>query len=169
MVDVAAIGDRIEAPDDLGTGEAATFASWEIQERIAEKEERPWIRRAREIVKRYRDERPQGGPRTTRFNILWSNVQTLQPTLYARTPRPDVERRFHDQDSTGRLAAILIERCLAYAVDASDFDAVMRAVVEDRLLPGRGVARVVYVPHFRSQSSVISNQNEEAGAGAKMI
>ena len=94
--------------------------------KIAEKEERAWIRRAREIVKRYRDERPQGGPRTTRFNILWSNVQTLQPTLYARTPKPDVERRFHDQDPVGRLAAILLERCLAYAVDAFNFDAVMR-------------------------------------------
>jgi hypothetical protein len=82
MVDVAAMGDRIETADDLGAGDAATFAYWEIQERIAEKEERPWIKRAREIVKRYRDERPQGGPRTSRFNILWSNVQTLQPTLY---------------------------------------------------------------------------------------
>ena len=100
------MGDRIETADDLGAGEAAMFAYWEIQERIAEKEERPWIKRAREIVKRYRDERPQGGPRISRFNILWSNVQTLQPTLYSRTPRPDVERRFHDQDPTGRLAAM---------------------------------------------------------------
>ena len=75
-------------------------------------------------------------------------MQTLQPTLYARTPKPDVERRFRDQDPVSRLAATLLERCLAYAVDAFNFDAVMRAVVEDRLLPGRGVARVVYVPHF---------------------
>ncbi len=172
MVDVAAIGDRIETQDDLGVGDAAAFAYWETQERIAEKEERAWIKRAREIVKRYRDERPQGGARMSRFNILWSNVQTLQPTLYARTPRPDVERRFHDQDPTGRLAAILIERCLAYAVDAFDFDAVMRAVVQDRLLPGRGVARVVYVPHFveqttRNQYSVIGNQKEEDTAASE--
>jgi hypothetical protein len=160
MVDVAAIGDRIETQDDLGAGDAATFAYWETQERIAEKEERPWIKRAREIVKRYRDERPQGGPRISRFNILWSNVQTLAPTLYARTPRPDVERRFHDEDPTGRLAAILIERCLAYAVDAFDFDGIMRAVVQDRLLPGRGVARVVYVPHFRNQESGVRSQEE---------
>jgi hypothetical protein len=165
MVDVAAMGDRIETAGDLGAGDAATFAYWETQERIAEKEERPWFKRAREIVKRYRDERPQGGPRTSRFNILWSNVQTLQPTLYSRTPRPDVERRFHDQDPTGRLAAILIERCLTYAVDAADFDAIMRAVVEDRLLPGRGVARVVYVPHFRTQPAV-SSQNEEEAVGS---
>jgi hypothetical protein len=88
----------------------------------------------------------------------------LQPTLYSRTPRPDVERRFHDQDPTGRLAAILIERCLTYAVDAVDFDAILRAVVEDRLLPGRGVARVVYVPHFRNQP-LVTNQNEEGTVG----
>ena len=94
MVDVAAMGDRIETADDLGAGDAATFAYWEIQERIAEKEERPWIRRAREIVKRYRDERPQGGPRTTRFNILWSNVQTLQPTLYAALRVPTSNAAF---------------------------------------------------------------------------
>jgi hypothetical protein len=148
MSDFNAVGDRIEAVDDLGSGGAAKFAYWETQERIAEKEERAWIRRGREIVRRYRDERPSAGQATTRFNILWSNVQTLQPTLYARTPKPDVERRFRDQDPTGRLAAILLERCLAYSVDAFNFDAVMRAVVEDRLLPGRGVARVVYVPHF---------------------
>src|SRR5262249_33531423 len=146
--DMTGSGDRIERLDDLGNDEAATFAYWEMQEKIAEKEERAWIKRARDIVKRYRDERPQAGQTTTRFNILWSNVQTLLPTLYARTPKPDVERRFHDQDPVGRLAAILLERCLLYAVDAFSFDAVMRAVVEDRLLPGRGVARVIYVPHF---------------------
>src|SRR5262249_42971061 len=139
MIDITAAGDRIESLDDLGNDEAATFAYWEMQEKIAEKEERAWIKRAREIVKRYRDERPQTSQSMTRFNILWSNVQTLLPTLYARTPKPDVERRFRDQDPAGRLAAVLLERCLANAVDAFNFDAVMRAVVQDRLLPGRGV------------------------------
>ena len=134
MINVSAAGGRIETREDLGSGDAARFAYWEMQEKIAEKEERAWIRRAREIVKRYRDERPQASL-GTRFNILWSNVQTLAPTLYARTPKPDVERRFHDQDPVGRLAAIMLERCLAYALDAFNFDAVMRAVVEDRCCP----------------------------------
>jgi hypothetical protein len=173
MIDVTASGDRIETRDDLGLGEAAKFAYWEMQERLAEKEERAWIKRAREIVKRYRDERPQAGQGATRFNILWSNVQTLQPTLYGRTPKPDVERRFRDQDPIGRLAATLIERCLSYAIDACNFDALMRAVVEDRLLPGRGGARVVYVPHFGEplgsdqESDVRSAGDQETGVGSK--
>lgn len=144
--------NAIEEYSDLGTGDEALYAYWMGQERIAEKEEGNWPKRARAIVNRYRDERPEAIRGTHRFNILWSNVQTLMPALYARTPKPDVERRFKDQDDTGRLAATLLERCLSYSLDCtedeSDFDAVIKAVVEDKLLPGRGTARVLYVPHF---------------------
>ena len=35
----------------FGRDDAARYAYWEMQERLAEKEERAWIRRAREIVK----------------------------------------------------------------------------------------------------------------------
>ena len=149
MVDAtAAVGDRIETREDLDPGEAGIFAYWQMQEAIAEKEEKKWAKRAREIVKRYRDERPESTQGTHRFNILWSNVQTLLPTLYGRTPKPDVERRFRDADPVARLASTLLERALAYTVDSHDFDCVMESVVEDRLLPGRGVARVLYIPHF---------------------
>ena len=151
MVDVTDIGERIEDREDLGTDDAGTYAYWMGQEAIAEKEERKWVKKAREIVKRYRDERPESIQSTHRFNILWSNVQTLKPTLYARTPTPDVRRRFVDGSTpAARYAATLLERCLAFACDndEADFDTVMKAVVEDRLLPGRAVARVLYVPHF---------------------
>ena len=121
------------------------------QERIAEKEERKWIERSQKIVKRYRDERPVNDQSTHRFNILWSNVQTLIPTLYARTPKPDVQRRYLDQDDTGRYAAEVLERALAYTLQAFEFDDVMSAVVEDRLLPGRGTCRVLYIPHYADE------------------
>lgn len=142
----------IEERKDLGSGDAALWAFWMGQEQIAEKEERVWIRKARRIVKRYRDDRGDnpgdGANASHRYNILWSNVQTLRPTLYARTPKPDVERRFKDQDDTGRLASTLLERCLTYSTDCMDFDTVMSSCVEDKLLPGRGVCRVLYVPTY---------------------
>jgi hypothetical protein len=149
MVDVADQGDRIETREDLGDDDAALFSFWQSQEAIAEKEEKNWTKQGRKIVERYRDERTESEANGLhRFNILWSNVQTLIPTLYGRTPKPDVERRFKDNDPTGRLASILLERSLSYTLDNFDFDAVMESVVEDRLLPGRGVARVLYIPHF---------------------
>jgi hypothetical protein len=147
MVDVADLGDRIEERSDLGNDDAGLYAYWMGQEAIAEKEEKKWIDQGRKIVKRYRDERPEATKNTHQFNILWSNVQTLIPTLYGRTPKADVERRFKDADPVGRLASTLLERSLEFSLDAFDFDEVMESVVEDRLLPGRGAARVLYVPH----------------------
>lgn len=160
MAEMTDQSGQVETQADMGKGEEGLHAYWMAQEAIAEKEESAWVKQARKIVQRYRDERPQSDATQTlrkdasRFNILWSNVQTLLPTLYARTPKAEVERRFRDADPPARLAATLLERCLAYSCDPgdeekSDFDLTMEAVVEDRLLPGRGVARVFYVPYYR--------------------
>ncbi len=50
-----------------------------------------WEARAQKIIKRYRDDnRSQNTNETAKFNILWSNVQTLIPAVYARLPKADV-------------------------------------------------------------------------------
>lgn len=150
---------HIESVEDLDSGDAGVWEFWTSQDNIAAKEEGNWRKRAGKIVARYRDERPESMANIHRFNILWSNVQTLLPTLYARVPKPDVQRRFKDQDDTGRLAAILLERSISYSLDNGHFDLMMQAVVQDRLLPGRGVGRVLYVPHFGDE---IPEPNEPA-------
>lgn len=147
MSDTFNMPERIVTRSDLGDDDAALWDFWMGEDEIAGREEEKWHKRGRKISKRYRDERPNTGTNSHRLNILWSNVQTLMPTLYARTPKPDVQRRFLDQDPTGRLASLLLERTLTYSLE-KNFDPVMKAVVQDRLLPGRGVARVMYVPHF---------------------
>jgi hypothetical protein len=159
----------IETRKDLGTGTDATYAYWMGQEKIAEREERKWVKQARRIVQRYRDERPEANKDTNRFNILWSNVQTLIPTLYARTPKADVERRFRDDDPTARLAAILLERAIEFSADHFEFDDLMAAVTEDRLLPGRGTARVLYVPHYGDEIKAIEKPkgDDETGENAE--
>lgn len=160
MVDTFLAQQSIEQRKDLGTDDAAAFAYWTTQEKIAEHEERKFVKRGREIVKRYRDERPDSMQGTHRYNILWSNVQTLIPTLYGRTPAADVSRRFKDQpDDAGRMAATLLETSIDYCVDMIDLDDVMESIVEDRLLPGRGVARVLYIPTFGEP--IASNDNPE--------
>ncbi len=148
MSDTAVGPDKIVTRADLGEGDEGLYALWMGNERIAEKVDRRWMAQGRKVVRRYRDERPETANEDHRFNILWSNVQTLKPILYARTPKADVQRRFTDQDPTGRLASTLLERAIAYSLDQHGFDAIMSAVVEDRLLPGRGVARVMYIPHY---------------------
>lgn len=163
MVDITVGTDRIVTESDLGDDDAGKWSFYMGVDRIAGKDEERWQKRGRAVVKRYRDERPERSGQH-RMNILWSNVQTLIPTLYARTPKADVQRRFLDQDDTGRLASILLERAISYSLDNSGFDAVMEAVVQDRLLPGRGVARVMYIPHFGDPiASEEFADTEEAG------
>ena len=148
MADPTVGAERIETRADLGTDDAGLYEYWMGQDAIAAKQEDPWIKIGRHVVKRYRDDRGTRTENGHKLNILWANVQTLIPTLYARTPKPDVQRRYLDQDDTGRLASLLLERSLSYSLDQCAFDDVMLAVVQDRLLPGRGVSRVMYIPHY---------------------
>ena len=43
-----------------------------------------WEGRADKIVKRYRDDSRNRNNPNAKFNILWSNVQTIQPAIFAR-------------------------------------------------------------------------------------
>lgn len=139
----------VDKPSDFGTAPEDRVAYWMAQDKIAEKMERKWVRQARKIVKRYRDERPAAiSADAHRYNALWSNVQTLEPAIYARPPQVQVSRRYRDQDPVGRLASEILERCISWSLDACDFDTAMKACVKDYLLPGRATMRVLYCPYF---------------------
>ena len=110
-----------------------------------------WTERGEKVVKRYRDERKDIEATDARFNIFWSNVQTLKPAIYARPPNPEISRRFEDQNDVARVASTILERVLAYEITQyPDFHATISNVVDDRLLPGRGVAWVRYEPIIES-------------------
>jgi len=117
------------------------------------KEFEKWEKRAEKVLKRYRDEGREN--RTTgeaKFNILWSNVQTLIPATFSKLPKPDVSRRFKDQDPVGRVASMLLERGLEFEIDHyTDYRSTMRQCVMDRFLGGRGTAWIRYEPHFKAQ------------------
>lgn len=119
---------------------------WHQELKLARKEDENWVKRGKKIIKRYRDERTESQRGSKKYNILWSNIQTVLPALYGRTPRAQVERRWKDKDPVSRTAATILERALQYEIDHyGDFDFAVKAAVTDRLLPGRGVAWVRFV------------------------
>ena len=141
--------------DDINPKDPARY--WRKEIEIATEAEKSWRQRAEEIMRLYRDDRNvQGAGRVLaggkRFNILWANTETLRPALYARTAKPDVRRRFRDENPIARQAATLIERALSYCVDTYDIDRVMEAAVQDTLLVGRGVVWLEYRPVMASQT-----------------
>jgi hypothetical protein len=113
-----------------------------------------WEARVDRIVKKYKDDSRYDRNPNARFNILWSNVQTIQPAIFARLPRPDVSRRFRDNDPIGRVASMMLERALEFELEHyGDYKSAMNNAVLDRLLGGRGVAWVRYEPHIVGEES----------------
>jgi hypothetical protein len=116
-----------------------------------ERQYKRWEARVERIVKKYKDDSRYDRNPNARFNILWSNVQTIQPAIFARLPRPDVSRRFRDNDPIGRVASMMLERALEFEIEHyGDYKSAMNNAVLDRLLGGRGVSWVRYEPHFEA-------------------
>jgi len=133
-----------------------TYEDWYKTIMGYERSYKRWEARVDRIVKKYKDDSRYDRNPNARFNILWSNVQTIQPAIFARLPRPDVSRRFRDNDPIGRVASMMLERALEFEIEHyGDYKSAMNNAVLDRLLGGRGVAWVRYEPHI---------VGEEAGA-----
>lgn len=126
-------------------------ARWVTEIKLYETDSQEWVERGKRIVKRYKDKRTsrETSDGQRRYNILYSNVQTLLPAYFSRAPKPDIERRFKDKDVVGRMAAQVWERSTTYFTSTDEFKDCIRKAVLDRLLPGRGVVWARYVPHMR--------------------
>ena len=131
--------EAIKEPDD----KVEQAARWSLELLLSKKADEKFVERGRKIVKRYRDDRGEAGgfvsSEERKYNILWSNVQTLMPAIYAKKPKASVERRNKDRSPVARTAAMMLERCLQFEIEYyNDLDSAMRLAILDRLLPGRG-------------------------------
>lgn len=136
--------EKKPTPEELVT-------TWMARLSAAEKREEKWKLRGEKIYKIYRSQASSAGEDrlAAKFNIFWSNVETLGPATYSRKPKVEVFRRHHDQDPVARVAGLILERALQYEIDCKqDFHQTLKQVVKDRLLPGRGCAWIRYEPTF---------------------
>lgn len=164
MTDVISAEGSAQAVEPEAAGAPLTGAPlaayWKLQIDRFDRKAGKLMKRGKRIYERYAAEKKDEESTQARYNILWSSMQTLKPALYAKDPTPEVERRFKDKDPVGRVTSDVLERSLAYVVSKQHFGDAMRSVVLDRLLPGRGVMWVRYVPHFRA----VEHEGETEGA-----
>jgi hypothetical protein len=148
-----------------------TYEDWYNTIAQYDKSFREWEARVPRIIKRYRDDSRTRNNPNARFNILWSNVQTIRPAIFARLPRPDVSRRFRDNDPVGRVASMMLERALEYEVEHyHDYRSAMENAVLDRLLGGRGTAWVRYEPHIVAEQNDLNSglAGQDVGNGVQI-
>ena len=164
---------------DLSTykGRAGFALRWlkEIDLVKNSKAQRNFERIGEKIVKTYRNSdamsstaAANGTPSRVMFNVLWSNVQILKPSLFCRIPKVVVERRFKDTDPVGRLASTVAERATTFMVSTQQdrFMYAVKAAVEDRLLPGRGQVWLRYDAQFQEgDPGTVSGEGSQSGEG----
>jgi hypothetical protein len=155
MTEARAQGDTQLSTDN-------TVTRWVKEIELYESKASEWETKAKKILRRYKDERNARETKESRYNVLWSNIQTLLPALYSKNPKPDFQRRFLDADPVGRVACQVLERATSFTLDKEDFFLTARQCVTDRLLPGRGTVWIRYVPHFaEGGEGMLGNEGPE--------
>lgn len=133
---------------------------WDREIEAYKKVADPWIKDGKRIVERYalKDSQENSDGTVideTRFNILWSNVQTRMPAIFSRAPEPAVERRFRDKDPIGRIASQMLQRALSTDIELDELDVTGEQITEDLELVGRGVPWVRYQPEIVETETVV--------------
>ena len=121
---------------------------WNLEISASKAMVRDWHEKADRITKVFRDERDGTNTSACKWNLFTANIQTVRPMLYGQTPAVSVERRFADaNDDVARVAAEMLERLLNADIekDSDSYARALKYVLDDRLLPGLGIARVRYV------------------------
>jgi len=134
-----------EALDTAGAPREDSAAYWMSEIKAARDREKDYRKNGQQVIDIYSGAKVKSTP----FNILFSNTETMAPALYSATPRPVVQRRFKDEDPLGKAVAQAGVRMLEYLADTNfdgydTFDEGMKGVTMDALLPGRGVLTVKY-------------------------
>ncbi len=168
----------VDDPKDFGRGRAGVAERWQAEMRAYDRAWREWRLDCRDIQRRYRDDDPVRADDPAvigqaRFNVLWSNVQTLTPALYSRPPVPVVMRRYRDRDPVARVAATILQRALSFTIEAAQMDERVRHCVLDYALFARGTAWMRYCPAEMigtdETTQVIDSDDESVGATLNQV
>lgn len=133
--------------EDLKLKETNPQKFWQLEIDRANKFYEDWIKQANQVNDIYADR----DETQSRFNILWSNVDTLRSAIFAKAGNPDIRRRYNNmedqqQNAISNAVATIIERSLDYCQDTYDSKTQIQNSVLDSLVVGRGVMRVKYEP-----------------------
>lgn len=82
--------------------------------------------------------------REREFQLFWSTIEVINPSIYARPPVPVVVPRFNDRKALYNVTSEFLERSCVTALAMEDMDSVMKHVRDDVGIAGRGVTWVNY-------------------------
>lgn len=134
---------------DFKKDKKGQYDYWDLELAAHHKRTRRWHQAGTKIVDKFIDNRGDKANTATdeRLNLFHSNISIIQSMLFGNIPKVSVTRKYADaDDDTARVASEIAERLLNLDIEdnGATYDSILRAVLQDRLLPGLGVARVRY-------------------------
>jgi len=145
--------EKKEAPATEKTDEtpqdAKGLPEWKTEVARAEERQKNWLKYADETVEIYEAEKEAENT----FNILFSNTETVLPTLYSDLPRPIAKRRYDDADPLAKAACSIAKNMMQFFLATNDptntpFSEAVTSDIMGALVPGRGVSWVQYEAGF---------------------
>lgn len=156
------LGGKTRTKSAPGKADPLVGRYWREVERY-ERAASDWHQDGDEIIQTYLDENRSASSSARKFALLWANVETLKPAVYAKVPALVCSRRFKDRDPIGKVCAELMERATNTTFDLHNTDEVFRMVRDDRLLPGRGQAWVRYEATIEQYDDPDGTPDEKTG------
>jgi hypothetical protein len=168
MPDTSSLYTPEKAPDpDMPASSRRVKIYWREIERY-KRAAKEWMEEARAIESLYLEQDRKQGSSTRRFSLLWANIETLKPAVYAKLPVIECSRRFKDPDPVARKAGELMERCVNTSLEIYDVDEVFQMVRDDRLLAGRGTPWVRYEATIEREEAVEENVEDDADVAERL-
>jgi hypothetical protein len=123
---------------------------WTDEFAVAKKSLNKWHKEADKVVDNFlgQDRQDDSDYEVDRLNLFFANITTLQAMLYGNAPKIEVDRTFSDaDDDQARVASSILSRMLNQDVQKAgdNYASILHDVLQDRLLPGFGNARVRYL------------------------
>lgn len=118
----------------------------------SKEEAREWHRQCKEATEECQNKidedsnatKPEITPGGERFNMYWSDTQTILPAIYSKTPIVISKKRLDADDKLANTGSIIDERLGQYLVDFQPFDQVMEACCLEFANCNRTSARVFF-------------------------
>ena len=136
--------DSVATPAEFGKGPEAEYRRWAVELAMAKKRMKPWREKSKKLWDVFHG--TSVSRKRNSYNALYIVTEILQPLIYNTLPTPDTRRRFAQNDPLGKAVSEVINRCLTFNAETTDFDTEIKADALDMLICGRGISRVRYIP-----------------------
>jgi len=125
---------------------------WMERIRTAQRRDEDWLKDARAAERTYSMNEKGDAGKVPDFNILYSNVETIVPSIYNSTPVPDIRPKWSrempdemqgmEAQDPVKVVSDILERAVAIQIDDNSLDTEIEGSAQDAFLAGRGIVRV---------------------------